>query len=245
MAHQVVSAELSQFELMVALDRRHQQTLRSLGADPARLALLRAFDPAAGAAADVPDPYYGDDAVFDDCRDMIAAGCRASSPPWRPTGTPSGRPRPSAGGPTAPAGPPALRRQHASRANPLVSKPPPGAAGRVCAIVPTWSHEGSCAGAASSPWAGRSPAPADLLRVLLGGVRARRPAPDDRITPRPPPSTSRSTRRSTRTGPATARPSPLASAATCTSPAPSAEPCLRTRRPPSARPSPSSSPGPS
>ena len=74
-AHQIVSAELGDIELMIALDRRHQQTLRSLGADPERLALLRAFDPAAGAAADVPDPYYGDDAVFDDCRDMIAAGC--------------------------------------------------------------------------------------------------------------------------------------------------------------------------
>ena len=74
-AHQIVSAELGCIDLMVALDRRHQQTLRSLGADPARLALLRAFDPAAGAAADVPDPYYGDDAVFDECREMIAAGC--------------------------------------------------------------------------------------------------------------------------------------------------------------------------
>ena len=45
------------------------------GADPDRLVLLRPFDPAAGAAADVPDPYYGDDGVFDDCRDMIAAAC--------------------------------------------------------------------------------------------------------------------------------------------------------------------------
>ena len=74
-AHQVTTSGLSDFELFVALDRRHQQTLRGLGADPDRLALLRAFDPAAGAAADVPDPYYGDDAVFDECRDMIAAGC--------------------------------------------------------------------------------------------------------------------------------------------------------------------------
>jgi protein-tyrosine phosphatase len=74
-AHQVVSAELGGIDLLVALDRRHLQTLRSLGADPDRLDLLRAFDPAAGAAADVPDPYYGDDAVFDECRDMIAAGC--------------------------------------------------------------------------------------------------------------------------------------------------------------------------
>jgi protein-tyrosine phosphatase len=74
-AHQIVSAELGRIDLLVALDRRHQQTLRSLGADPGRIALLRSFDPAAGAAADVADPYYGDDAAFDDCRDMIGAGC--------------------------------------------------------------------------------------------------------------------------------------------------------------------------
>ena len=74
-AHQVTSSGLAHYELLVALDRRHRQTLRGLGADPDRLSLLRAFDPAAGAAADVPDPYYGDDAVFDECLDMIAAGC--------------------------------------------------------------------------------------------------------------------------------------------------------------------------
>ena len=74
-AHQFSSSELARIDLVVALDRRHQQTLRGLGADPQRLALLRAFDRASGAAADVPDPYYGDDGVFDQCRDMIAAAC--------------------------------------------------------------------------------------------------------------------------------------------------------------------------
>jgi protein-tyrosine phosphatase len=74
-AHQFTTADIGRIDLIVALDRRHQQTLRGLGADPERLALLRAFDPAAGAAADVPDPYYGDEAVFDECRDMIAASC--------------------------------------------------------------------------------------------------------------------------------------------------------------------------
>jgi protein-tyrosine phosphatase len=74
-AHQFRSSQLGQIDLMVALDRRHQQTLRGLGADPDRLVLLRAFDPASGAAADVPDPYYGDEGVFDECRDMIAAAC--------------------------------------------------------------------------------------------------------------------------------------------------------------------------
>jgi len=74
-AHQISAAQLGRYDVIVALDRRHQQTLRSLGADPDRLVLLRAFDPAAGAAADVPDPYYGDEAVFDDCLAMIAAAC--------------------------------------------------------------------------------------------------------------------------------------------------------------------------
>jgi protein-tyrosine phosphatase len=74
-AHQFATSELPEIDLLVALDRRHQQTLRGLGADPNRLVLLRSFDATSGAAADVPDPYYGGDVVFDECRDMIAAGC--------------------------------------------------------------------------------------------------------------------------------------------------------------------------
>ncbi len=75
-AHQVSRRGLAEIDLVVALDRRHQKTLRGLGADPSRLVLLRSFDPSAGAATDVPDPYYGDDAGFDDCLAMIAHGCR-------------------------------------------------------------------------------------------------------------------------------------------------------------------------
>jgi protein-tyrosine phosphatase len=74
-AQQVVSADLARIDLVVALDRRHRQTLQGLGADPDRLALLRAFDRSGGAAADVPDPYYGDELVFDDCREMIEGAC--------------------------------------------------------------------------------------------------------------------------------------------------------------------------
>ncbi|MGA2306985.1 MAG: low molecular weight protein-tyrosine-phosphatase [Acidimicrobiales bacterium] len=75
-AQQVSRRGLAEIDLVVALDRRHQKTLRGLGADPSRLVLLRSFDPSAGAATDVPDPYYGDDAGFDDCLAMIARGCR-------------------------------------------------------------------------------------------------------------------------------------------------------------------------
>ena len=75
-AHQFSTARLGVFDLIVALDRSHQQTLRSLGSDPDRVFLLRSFDRAAGAAADVPDPYYGDDTEFDACLHMIAIACR-------------------------------------------------------------------------------------------------------------------------------------------------------------------------
>ncbi len=68
-------SDLGRIDLMVALDRRHRQMLLGLGADPDRLVLLRSFDKSAGAAADVPDPYYGDQTVFDECRDMIAVAC--------------------------------------------------------------------------------------------------------------------------------------------------------------------------
>jgi protein-tyrosine phosphatase len=75
-AHQITPAGLGRADLVVALDRGHQQALRGLGGEPSRLVLLRSFDPTAAAAADVPDPYYGDAAGFDDCLHMIALGCQ-------------------------------------------------------------------------------------------------------------------------------------------------------------------------
>jgi protein-tyrosine phosphatase len=75
-AHQVSKAGLAEADLVVALDRGHHQTLRRLGSEPARLVLLRSFDRSAGAATDVPDPYYGDAAGFDDCLETIALGCQ-------------------------------------------------------------------------------------------------------------------------------------------------------------------------
>ncbi len=74
---------LGEHDLVVCLDRGHQQTIRSLtrgrmGDDrhEDRLVMLRAFDPASGGQVDVPDPYYGDDAGFDECLALIEAGCR-------------------------------------------------------------------------------------------------------------------------------------------------------------------------
>ena len=70
-------------DLVVCLDRGHQQTLLGLARKKAgddrfddRLVMLRGFDPRAGGAVDVPDPYYGDDADFEICLDMVESGCR-------------------------------------------------------------------------------------------------------------------------------------------------------------------------
>ena len=70
-------------DLVVCLDRGHRQTLVGLARGWAgdnrfddRLVLLREFDPGAGGGLDVPDPYYGDDAGFEECLALIERGCR-------------------------------------------------------------------------------------------------------------------------------------------------------------------------
>jgi protein-tyrosine phosphatase len=77
------SAWFDATDLVVCLDRGHQQTLMSLARKKAgddryedRLVLLRPFDPRAGGAVDVPDPYYGDDDDFESCLDLVESGCR-------------------------------------------------------------------------------------------------------------------------------------------------------------------------
>jgi protein-tyrosine phosphatase len=47
-------------DLVVALGRNHERILRDMGVPPARLRMLRSFDPRSNAhALDVEDPYYG------------------------------------------------------------------------------------------------------------------------------------------------------------------------------------------
>ena len=61
-------------DLVVALGRNHLRILSDLGVDPARLRLLRSFDPRSGAhAPDVEDPYYGGPGDFAETFDVIDA----------------------------------------------------------------------------------------------------------------------------------------------------------------------------
>jgi protein-tyrosine phosphatase len=74
-ARQISWTELARADLVVALDRGHRADLRKLGASADRLVLLRAFESGAGPERDVPDPYHGDDAGFDRCRETIETAC--------------------------------------------------------------------------------------------------------------------------------------------------------------------------
>jgi protein-tyrosine phosphatase len=60
-------------DLVVAATEDHVRDLVAAGADPERVVLLRAFDPAAPAGAEVPDPYYGGPDGFDEVIDMVEA----------------------------------------------------------------------------------------------------------------------------------------------------------------------------
>ncbi|MFJ3905145.1 low molecular weight protein-tyrosine-phosphatase [Streptomyces sp. NPDC090025] len=63
-------------DLVVALDEGHLRDLRRLAPTPedaAKVRLLRGYDPAAGADLDVPDPYYGDRAGFEECLELVEA----------------------------------------------------------------------------------------------------------------------------------------------------------------------------
>jgi len=76
------TAWVDDIDLVVCMDRGHRQTLVGMarartGDDrhERRFVLLRDFDGHRGGDPDVPDPYYGDDAGFDDCLDLVEAGC--------------------------------------------------------------------------------------------------------------------------------------------------------------------------
>lgn len=75
-AQQFRRADFERFDYVLAMDESNLQELRRLApaGQERKLSLLRAFDQTAPAGAPVPDPYYGDDAGFDE----VIAHCRAA-----------------------------------------------------------------------------------------------------------------------------------------------------------------------
>ncbi|MGW2302434.1 low molecular weight protein-tyrosine-phosphatase [Streptomyces sp. NPDC001809] len=75
-ARQFRASWFSALDLVIALDEGHLRELRELARTPeeaARVRLLRSYDPAAGDALDVPDPYYGGREGFEECLEMVEA----------------------------------------------------------------------------------------------------------------------------------------------------------------------------
>ncbi|MFJ1761665.1 low molecular weight protein-tyrosine-phosphatase [Amycolatopsis sp. NPDC088138] len=58
-------------DLILAADQGHAEFLRARVDNPAKVRLLRSFDPSAPDGAEVPDPYYGGDDGFEDVLGMI------------------------------------------------------------------------------------------------------------------------------------------------------------------------------
>lgn len=78
-ARQFSSTDFEVQDYVLAMDRANLDDLLALdGATEfaGTLSLLRAFDPLAPVAAEVPDPYYGGDRGFEDVLDQCEAACR-------------------------------------------------------------------------------------------------------------------------------------------------------------------------
>lgn len=69
-ARQFTGDRIDEYDLVLAMDRSNLEDLRALGVDPERLRLFRDFDPDPG-DGEVPDPYYGGEAGFQEVLAMI------------------------------------------------------------------------------------------------------------------------------------------------------------------------------
>jgi len=77
-ARKVRREDFDRFALILAMDRENHGDLRRLrpaAATRGEIALLREFDPEAGADLDVPDPYYGGLSGFDRVFEMVHRAC--------------------------------------------------------------------------------------------------------------------------------------------------------------------------
>ncbi|SJN13414.1 Low molecular weight protein tyrosine phosphatase [Leucobacter sp. 7(1)] len=73
-AAQLTDADIADHELLIALARDHEEVLLDRGADPARVSLFTTFDPERPADPDVFDPYYTDQAAFDEVLTQVERG---------------------------------------------------------------------------------------------------------------------------------------------------------------------------
>jgi protein-tyrosine phosphatase len=85
LARQFTRADLEQFDLVIAMDRQNLAHLQRLAGERTstregrvkpELVLLRSFDPTAAPGAEVPDPWAGGEAGFEEVLDQCERACR-------------------------------------------------------------------------------------------------------------------------------------------------------------------------
>ena len=76
-ARQFVRADLERFDLVLAMDAANLRTVRAMLRDrrTPSIHLLRSFDPTALDGAEVPDPYAGGPAGFEEVLDQCERAC--------------------------------------------------------------------------------------------------------------------------------------------------------------------------
>ena len=76
-ARQVSARDFDHFDLILAMDRQNLRELQALQPDDARAHLKLFLDYAPQLhLRDVPDPYYGDEAAFEEVLDLTTAASR-------------------------------------------------------------------------------------------------------------------------------------------------------------------------
>jgi protein-tyrosine phosphatase len=77
-ARRVGRADFESFDYLLAMDRENLTYLERWAprGATARMVLLRSFDPSAPSGAEVPDPYFGGDAGFEEVLDICERACR-------------------------------------------------------------------------------------------------------------------------------------------------------------------------
>lgn len=77
-ARQVRELDLLDADYVIAMDRENRADILALMADAgSHVRLLRAWDPDAAGEPDVPDPYYGGAAGFEQVYEMVERSCGA------------------------------------------------------------------------------------------------------------------------------------------------------------------------
>lgn len=75
-ARQLTSEDFAAFDLILVMDQQNMRNVLAWpGADAAKVKLLRSFDPTAALGAEVPDPYTGDAAAFEEVLDICERAC--------------------------------------------------------------------------------------------------------------------------------------------------------------------------